>query len=55
MSESRFELSIGDSIQVDEQILTVLEICGDEITFRIDPLAELPTAGSLCGQQLPPR
>ena len=58
MSESRFELSIGDSIQFDEQILTVLEICGEEITFRIDSVTDHQTSslcGNLAGKPLPPR
>ena len=33
---SRVELSIGDSVQIDDQILTVLDICDDEVTFRIE-------------------
>lgn len=36
MDESRVELSVGDSIRLDDQILTVIDILGDEITFRID-------------------
>ncbi len=32
----RVELSIGDSIRMDDQILTVLDISGDEVTFRVD-------------------
>lgn len=59
MSESRFELSVGDSVRVDDQILTVLDINGEEITFRID-LADEHDAGSvqtadLFGKRLPPR
>lgn len=46
MSESRFELSVGDSVRVDDQILTVLDINGDEITFRVD-LADEHEASSI--------
>jgi riboflavin synthase alpha subunit len=38
---SRVELSIGDSVRVDDQILTVLDICGDEVTFRIETVESL--------------
>ena len=38
---SRVELSIGDSVRVDDQILTVLDICNDEVTFRIDTIESL--------------
>ncbi|MBS0265707.1 MAG: hypothetical protein JSS02_27490 [Planctomycetes bacterium] len=36
MEEARVELSIGESIQLNQQILTVVDIQGDEIIFRID-------------------
>jgi hypothetical protein len=40
MRESRFELSVGDSVRLDDQILTVIDISGEEITFRIDYVHE---------------
>jgi hypothetical protein len=36
MDELRIELCVGESIRLDDQILTVIDIHGDEITFRID-------------------
>ena len=59
MSESRFELSVGDSVRLDDQVLTVLDINGDEITFRID-LADEPGPNDLLvadplEKRLPPR
>jgi riboflavin synthase alpha subunit len=33
---SRVELCIGDSVRFDDQILTVLDISEDEVTFRVD-------------------
>ena len=39
MDDARVELSVGESIRLDDHILTVIDIIGDEITFRID-LAE---------------
>ena len=59
MSESQFELSVGDSVRVDDQILTVLDINGDEITFRVD-LADEHEASSASsaeaiGKRLRPR
>jgi len=33
---SHVELCVGDSVRIDDQILTVLEICEGEVTFRID-------------------
>jgi hypothetical protein len=35
------ELAVGDSVRVDDQILTVLDICEDEVTFRIDAAADV--------------
>ena len=37
---SSVELSIGDSVRMDDQILTVLDISEDEVTFRIDAAEE---------------
>jgi hypothetical protein len=59
MRESRFELSVGDSVRLDDQILTVIDISGDEITFRVDMVDEAEPRNVLCGEeaakQLPPR
>ncbi len=59
MRESRFELSVGDSVRLDDQILTVIDITGEEITFRVDFADELESGNVLCaedeGKSLPPR
>jgi len=59
MRESRFELAVGDSVRMDDQILTVMDISGDEITFRVDYADELEPGNVLCGEELdkplPPR
>ena len=59
MRESRFELSVGDSVRLDDQILTVIDISGEEITFRVDMVDEAEPGNALCGEegakQLPPR
>jgi riboflavin synthase alpha subunit len=36
MRESHVELSVGDAVSVDGQILTVIDIQDGEVTFRID-------------------
>lgn len=36
MRQSDVELAIGDSVRVDDHILTVVDIQGEEITFRLD-------------------
>ena len=33
---SHVELCVGESVRIDDQILTVLEICEGEVIFRID-------------------
>ncbi|HUG90563.1 MAG TPA: hypothetical protein VML55_07005 [Planctomycetaceae bacterium] len=38
MQELSFELSVGDVLQVGDQLVTVVDIDGPEVTFRIDPL-----------------
>ncbi|MGE5193103.1 MAG: hypothetical protein ACM3U2_11450 [Deltaproteobacteria bacterium] len=59
MRESRFELSVGDSVRLDDQILTVIDISGEEITFRVDFADELESGNVLCSEEhskpLPPR
>jgi hypothetical protein len=66
---SRVELSVGDSVRMDDQILTVLEISEDEVTFRIDAVEEsdldeldldnFDATHAVCldaeGKRLPPR
>jgi hypothetical protein len=49
MDESRVELSVGESLRLDDQILTVLDIHGDEITFRIDPVTGSESGGPFGG------
>lgn len=48
---STVELAVGDSVRIDDQILTVLEINGNEVTFRIDMAADVeqedPDIGNL--------
>jgi hypothetical protein len=59
MRESRFELAVGDSVRLDDQILTVIDISGEEITFRVDFADDMGTDNVLCGEEigkpLPPR
>ncbi|HLJ10708.1 MAG TPA: hypothetical protein VKU82_05945 [Planctomycetaceae bacterium] len=59
MRESCFELSVGESVEFEDQILTVIDISGDEITFRVDFADEVESHNVRCGErvrkQLPPR
>jgi hypothetical protein len=52
MRESRFELSIGESVRVDNQILTVIDIAGDEITFRVDFADGYETSEVICSVEV---
>lgn len=36
MRESAVELAVGDSVRVAEHLLTVVDISGEEVTFRLD-------------------
>ncbi len=59
MLESGIELAVGESVRLADHILTILDIHGDEITFRVDHpddnlCGEAFAVGSLAGQ-LPPR
>ena len=59
MRESRFELAVGDSVRLDDQILTVIDISGEEITFRVDFADDLEADNLLCAENqdkpFPPR
>jgi len=55
MRESRFELSVGESVRIDNQILTVIDITGDEITFRMDVFDGSETADVLCSVEVDKR
>jgi hypothetical protein len=59
MRETRFELSVGDSVRLDDQILTVIDINGEEITFRVDIADDAESGNVLCSEEeakrLPPR
>ena len=44
MEEARLELTVGESIQLNDQILTVVDIHDDEITFRIDAAEDCEVA-----------
>jgi len=38
MREYEFELAVGDSLLIDDQILTVVDIDGEDISFRLEEL-----------------
>ncbi|MFN0053956.1 MAG: hypothetical protein ACKV0T_17395 [Planctomycetales bacterium] len=40
MWDGGIELAVGDSVRLADQILTVIDIHEDEITFRLDSLDE---------------
>ena len=58
MRESAVELCVGDSIRIDDYTVTVIDVSGDEITFRIDQdddFAECGQSSSLASERLLPR
>lgn len=52
MREFGFELAVGDSVHFADQVLTVIDIHGDEITFRLDHADDTP-AGEIGDASLP--
>src|SRR5438874_13519336 len=52
MRESRFELSVGESVRIDNQVLTVIDITGDEITFRMDIADGFDFADVVCSVEV---
>lgn len=56
MQELSFELSVGDVLQVGDQLVTVVDIDGPEVTFRIDPVdPEDALLAEACAGALPAR
>lgn len=37
MVEHELELSVGDSVRIGDVVLTVVDIDGGDVSFRIDP------------------
>lgn len=56
MHEMTVELAVGDVVVIGNKTMTVLDIDGDEVSFRLDPLtdADPQTEDSIqlanCGQ-----
>ena len=57
MNDTDIELSIGETVLVGEISVTILDIEGDEIRFRIDPPPEQPESSIRFDMRrwLPPR
>lgn len=57
MRQFEVELAIGDSVRVEDHVLTVIDIHGDEITFRMDHAEEVDAevAGPIFLGRRPPR
>lgn len=55
MRQSDVELAIGDSVRVQDHVLTVIDIHGDEITFRLDHAdeADATIAGLISPRRAP--
>lgn len=39
MPEQTIELSVGDVVYIGDQTLTVIDIDGDEVSFRVDEIS----------------
>lgn len=60
MRDFDVEMAVGDSLQIGNHILTIIDIQPDEISVRLDPLEDsdgeqLPSDGPLSGGRLMPR
>ena len=40
MNESEVELSLGETVQIGDYSVTIIDIDGDQIQFRVDPPEE---------------
>ena len=50
MPEQVLDLSVGETIRIGEYCVTLVDIDGEEVAFRIDPIdpARMPESGRLC-------
>ncbi|MBL8852293.1 MAG: hypothetical protein JNG89_21655 [Planctomycetaceae bacterium] len=57
MNDTDIELSIGETVLVGEVSVTILDVEGDQIHFRIDPPPEHPnpSVGFDMRRWMPPR
>lgn len=55
MRQAGVELAVGDSVVIENQVLTVMDITGDEITFRLDRIEESHGPDDDPRAQRPPR
>lgn len=51
MTLHELDLSAGDSVQIGQHVITVLDVDGDQVTFRIENLE----TGELLIQTSPPQ
>ncbi len=54
MPEIHFELTVGETLQVGDQLLTIVDIEDGEITVRLDP-GDAEEFGGNAQINLPPR
>lgn len=45
MPETRHELAVGESVVIDDYLLTVEDIRGEEVLFRMERISTGPSAG----------
>ena len=55
VQEQEFELSIGDVLQIGDRFVTVIDIDGSEVTFRVDPADSTELSFPNAGGTSPPR
>ncbi len=55
VNESEVELSLGETVQIGDYSVTIIDIDGDEIQFRVDPPEGEDTGGFDMRRWLRPR
>lgn len=55
MFDTELELTVGDTFQVGEYVVTVIDTDGEEISFRVDEAAEFDAEVEQELTELPPR
>lgn len=53
MHEQEVELAVGDVVRIGDHLLTVIDIDGDDVSFRIDHLDEATLPLEAAGAVLP--
>ena len=54
MQEQQYELSVGDVVQIGDRLVTVIDIDGADVSFRIDTVESEDPIVPISNRTMPP-